>query len=178
MLRILLPLLLVSNLALAADGEYIIGLGAALNNNDPYRAETQDECGYRGQLVDIGAIAHDVVGNGDLQVSWTYIMCSDFGTEQSVTASVIAGNRIRYGAGILLGYRQAYETWEKDYINSDSYDPLHPADRRECMMCGLVLHVGYRWQHVQAEIRYWRTDFNFYPGHNGALLIVSGRFKL
>jgi hypothetical protein len=156
----------------AIDGEFRIGAGIALNNKTPTRADVKaDEAAqYDGQLVDVSAVWHDAIGSADLQLAWTYIMASDFGTEQAVSLTFVGGHKLQYGMGLLLGYTQSYELWQKDYI------PPDPIGARECTFCGLTFQLGYEYNRAQVQLRYWRTDFNLYPGHNGALALLTWRF--
>lgn len=76
---------------------------------------------------------------------------------------------VQVGAGLILGYTQAYEKWQRDYV------PPDPVGPRECTFCGVTAQAAYEYKRVQFQLRYWRTDFNFYPGHNGALALVTWR---
>jgi hypothetical protein len=159
-----------------ANAEIRLGLGAALNNSDPKREEVKSEGCYPGQLVDLGIVFEDVTKGIDAQLAWTYVMESDFGTEQAVTLTFLKQfGPVEIGAGLMLGYTQGYETWQREYLNSPSYDAANPVGPRECIFCGAVAQVGYTYKSVQLQIRYWRTDFNLYPGHNGPLAVVVWR---
>lgn len=155
----------------AAEGEFRIGLGVALNNRTPAREEIKvDEAAqYRGQLIDASAVWHDAIGRVDAQLSWTYIMSSDFGTEQAVSLTFVGGHKFQYGMGLILGYTQSYEDWQKEYV------PPDPIGARECTFCGVTFQAGYEYKRMQLQLRYWRTDFNIYPGHNGALALITVR---
>lgn len=151
----------------AADFRF--GIGYALNNNSPVREEVQAEGFYKGQTVDASAVFKS--GQNDIQISWTYFMHSDFGTEQMVTAAMLRKyGRAEVGGGLILGYQQAYETWQKDHV---SPDPVRP---RQCVFCGIMAQAGYNIGKAQVQLRYYRTDFNFYPGHNGALALLAWSF--
>lgn len=155
----------------ALDGHAYVGIGAALNNETPYREETKDECGYDGQLLELGVVGEHVVGGLDARLSWTYIMCSIFGTEQFVTLDFAKRwSHARIGAGLIVSYTQGYEDWQRDYVPPD---PIGP---RECTFCGIAVHAAYDWRRVSIEARYYRTDFNLYPGHNGPIVLVAYRF--
>ena len=158
------------SIAHAGDGEIRIGIGAALNNNEPYREETKDECLWRGALIDASAVWRRALAGLDAQVSWTYISCSDFGTEQAVTATLLKRiGAVQVGAGLILGYTQSYEDWQRDYV------PPDPIGARECTFCGVSAQLAYEYKRTQFQLRYWRTDFNIYPGHNGALALITWR---
>lgn len=157
--------------AVAIDGHAYVGIGATLNNAKPYREETKDECGYDGQLVELGIVGERVIGGMDARLSWTYVMCSIFGTEQFVTLDFAKSfSRASFGAGLIVNYTQGYEDWQRDYVPPD---PIGP---RECTFCGLAVHAAYQWRRVFIEARYLRTDFNVYPGHNGPMVLVAYRF--
>jgi hypothetical protein len=156
--------------SLAFDGEVRLGLGAALNNSEPTRSEVHSTGSYKGQAIDASAVWYDVLRESDLQLSWTYILESDFGTEQAVTATLLRGDRFKYGAGLILGYTQAYETWQRDY-----HQAIPIVGPRQCTFCGVTVQAAYEYKRAQIQLRYWRTDFNLYPGHNGALLFVTVR---
>jgi hypothetical protein len=178
MVRRLIPALLAAwalcyCLPIHAAGEFRIGLGFAINNNTPAREDVKvdDAAQYGGQLIDASAVWHDAIGNVDAQLSWTYIMASDFGTEQGVALTFVGGHRLQYGMGLVLGYTQAYERWQKLPENQFP-DPI---GARECTLCGITFQVGYEYKRLQLQLRYWRTDFNIYPGHNGALALITVR---
>ena len=159
-----------------AHAEVRLGIGAALNNNDPQREEVKTEGFYRGQLIDLAFVFEDVSSGMDAQLAWSYVMVSDFGTEQAVTLTFLKHwGALEIGAGLVLGYTQGYETWQRPYLSSDSYDPVTPVGPRECIFCGAVAQVGYTYKAVQIQLRYWRTDFNLYPGHNGPLAVFVWR---
>lgn len=160
--------LLCTRTALAADGEFRLGLGMALNNNDPQREDVHTECWYKGSLLDASAVWHNAVGGADAKLSWTYMSCSDFGTEQFVTLSFL-GKRggWRFGGGLIINYTQGYENWQREYIPPD---PIGP---RECAFCGVAIEIDYCHGRWCAEAQYLRTDFNMYPGHNGSSVKIT-----
>ena len=156
---------------LAADGEFRVGMGAALNNRTPERSEIHTTGSYRGELIDAAAVWHNAIGGVDAQLAWSYITASDFGTEQAVTLTGLKKyGPVQIGGGLLLGYTQAYETWQKDY--NQAVPVVGP---RQCIFCGVTIQAAYEYKRVQLQLRYWRTDFNLYPGHNGALALVTVR---
>jgi len=161
----------------AGDGHMRIGMGKALNNNTHYREETKSEGLYPGQLVDIAWVWERSLGGMDTQLAWTYVMEGDFGTEQAVTLTFLKRwQSLQLGAGLILGYTQSYETWQREYLSSDAYDAANPVGPRQCIFCGVTFQAAYEYKCAQLQLRYWRTDFNLYPGHNGALAVIT--FKL
>jgi hypothetical protein len=154
----------------AANAEMRIGLGAALNNNEPTRPEVRSEGFYPGQLVELDFVFNGVAKDIDAQLGWTYIMESDFGTEQAVTLTFLKPKgRMHYGAGLILGYTQAYERWQRDEI----LPPIPLVGPRQCIFCDITAQVGYEHKRLQLQLRYWRTDFNLTPGHNGVLFVAT-----
>jgi len=163
--------LLLAVPCVAAVGEFRMGVGVALNNRTPSRAEVITEGTYRGELIDASAVWHNALGGADVQLAWTYIMASDFGTEQAVTGTLLKRyGPVQLGGGLILGYTQAYESWQRGY--SQAIPVVGP---RQCIFCGITVQAAYEFKRVQFQVRYWRTDFNLYPGHNGALALITVR---
>ena len=168
---VILALLFMSPSVFAADGEFRLGTGYAMNNNNPKREEVRTEGLYKGQTVEASAVWKDAIATADIQLSWAYFMYADFGTEQMTTLTFLGGERFQYGGGLILGYTQSYETWQR-LPGAVTPDPI---GARECTLCGVVIQAAYEYKRVQLQLRYSRTDFNIYPGHNGVLALVTFR---
>ena len=77
---------------------------------------------------------------------------------------------MQIGGGIIAGYTQAYESWQREY-----QEPVPVVGPRQCIFCGVTVQAAYEYKRAQIQLRYWRTDFNLYPGHNGALVLIAVR---